>query len=831
MQRDDSSTLTIHLLGMPSVQRAGESLVLPRRRTRALVYYLAAQFGPIARDQVLNLLWPDHERQSAQQILRTTLHSARRALGSALLASDDMLALDATVDLRILALAVNSTEGNELDLRAALDQYRGDLLEGFALNDSEPFSDWLAGERERARLLAIRGLTRLARLSEQRGDYQAALDALSRALSFDPLQEDLQRSAMRLHYLSGDRVGAIRRFEYLRDLLDEEIGVPPMAETQTLYDAIISDAPSADLLDRRQLSGAGLGGSADGLAVPFTRPVAVPAGVAASDLPFVGREAELARLVAAANNAALALIEGAPGIGKSRLAGEYLSHHGGLVLIGTAHELEQSLPYQPLVTALRSLIGSAYWPSLRSALLIEPFWLAEAARLLPELAGATPALAPSGRPDEARLWEALTRLLTAIADIRPTTVLIDDLQWADASTLGLIGYLLRRGGDSGLSLLATTRPVTPRTPLATLITDLTREGRLERINLGPLTPDATALLARQLSPLFGPPLARWLDQNAEGNPYILAELVRHARSSGLLREGGALDLGALSAGPVVPSSVYSLIEARLSRLSDAARRVLDAGVAVGREFEFDLVARAAALSEGAALDALDELRAVRLIEPLPDGQYRFDHSLTIEVAYRETSEPRHRLLHRRVAEALEALHRDRLDDIAGLIASHLAEGGASERAAHYALRAARRAVTLAAWAEAAAFYEQAIPGLPPAERSLALMALGDVYVQAGSAARAAEQYRAARDQSADQRQKVVAQLSLARAMLPQSRYGEMIELVRALSDDPDPTVAAMAHFHWGTALSLEGADLEGAAEHLRRSEQLTAAQRRPIRQH
>ena len=99
-------------------------------------------------------------------------------------------------------------------------------------------------------------------------------------------------------------------------------------------------------------------------------------------------------------------------------------------------------------------------------------------------------------------------------------------------------------------------------------------------------------------------------RTSEGNPYILAELVREAREKGLLRSDGVLDLNALSASPIVPQTVYTLTASRLARLSDPARRVLDAAVAVGREFEFEVVARAAALSESAVPHSASALAAV-----------------------------------------------------------------------------------------------------------------------------------------------------------------------------------------------------------------------------
>ena len=293
--------------------------------------------------------------------------------------------------------------------------------------------------------------------------------------------------------------------------------------------------------------------------------------------------------------------------------------------------------------------------------------------------------------NESRLWEGVSQLLQALARHRPLLLLLDDLHWADASTLALLGYLVRQTQGAPITFLATARPAEPRSPLAALLQTLTREDRLQRLPLARLSNDDTVALARHLSATYAYPLADWLARNAEGNPYIVAELVRYAREHKLLRPDGTLNLSALSETPVVPHSVYSLIQSRLVRLSDAARRVLDVAVAVGREFDLDIVARASGLSESAVLDALDELRATALVAPIgsAEGQhnglrYGFDHTLTMEVAFREIGEARHRLTHRHVAEAIEQLHAHDLDAVAGLLASHFAEGDAPERAAQYA---------------------------------------------------------------------------------------------------------------------------------------------------
>jgi DNA-binding SARP family transcriptional activator len=812
--------LSIDLLGSPQLLLDQRPLTVTRRRNRALVYYLAAAAAPVKRDSLLLLFWSDHDRTAAQQILRTTLHSVRKTLGSALLTPDDSVALapDVVVDARRLEAGLSQPDAGPDELAATLALYRGDFLDGFSLTDCIPFEDWMFAERERYRQLTIRGFTSLAQQYETQRQFEQALNALTQALAFDPLQEDLQRVGIRLHYLAGDRVGAIRRYEQLRTLLDEEMGVPPMAETRALYDAIITDT-----LVVERSHGATLERS-------VTQTLQRPDRQPTATLPFIGRHAELDRLAALTESSKCILIEGEAGIGKTRLAEEFLHAQGKLALAGAARELEQALPYQPIIEALRKLLASPAWPELRARLDLAPVWLAEVTRLLPELAeellSHQPALSPA---DESRLWEGLTRFLLALAHQRPLVLFLDDLHWADAATLALLGYLVRQVESAPVGFLATTRPVEPRSPLASLLQALTREDRLERICLHRLTAQDTVALARQLSPTYAYPLAEWLSRNGEGNPYILAELLRYAREHQLLSRDGILNLAALSVDPVVPPSVYSLIHARLARLSDEARRVLDAAVAVGREFEFEVAARAAALSEPAALDALDELQSATLLHPVDGLRYAFDHSLTMEVAYREVGEPRHRLLHRRVAEALESVHRQNLEPFVGLIASHFAEGNAPERASHYAFRAAQRAAGLAAWTEAIAFYEQALTGAPDDQRLAITIELGEAYLHAGEAARASETLRAAlnlalQKPGAAATDVNAVRLVLAHSLLPQSRYAEAIVIVQQVQATDRVEHRIKSEFIWGTALSLEGADLAEAATHLQRAEALLCGQ-------
>jgi tetratricopeptide (TPR) repeat protein len=751
--------LKLRLFGHPEILVDDQALKLARQKSRALVYYLAGHSRPLRRESLLAAFWPDNPRPAAQQILRTTLHGLRKALGSDLLADGDELSLapDVQIDVRLFEEQLSNPTSDPAQLAKILELYRGEFLEGFDLPDTPDYNDWVLIERER----------------------------LPRALYDAMINDELETPEKPA---SGNFIS------------------PTPAKTQKAGQSVLP--------------------------------------VQHSGLPFTGRAAELQGLLdlAAAHKLdrlpRLALIEGEAGIGKTRLAEEFAQAYGALLLKGNSTELEHALPYQPVIEALRSLLARGEWRSLLPKLDLAPIWMDEVTRLLPELSsGQVAAPLESASPADARLWEGIHQFLLALGRQQELVLFLDDLHWADASTLALVAYLVRQASTS-IFYLASARPAAPRSAFSSLLGTLTRAGRLVRIPLNRLTQADITSLASQFSPKFAYPFSEWLLRNSEGNPQILAELIRYATQSRILLPGGALNLSALTAEPVLPPTIYNLLQWRLAQLSNPARRVLDAAVAAGREFEFEVVYQAAGLSESAALDALDELLAAALIYPVnKDNEdattplvYAFDHSLTMEVAYREIGAARHRRLHRQVATAMEKLYRGRYGDVAGRIAAHYIEGGDPQRAATYARQAGRRAANLAAWTEAAAFYEQALAAEPdPAAKKEILMALGEAYYRGGQPAKAAESYRTILGMAepgnpeADQ-----ARLALAQTLLPQSLYADVLHLTQQVIDGGRPEFLLQAEFLAGTALSLEGADLEAAAAHLHRAESKCVEECNPL---
>jgi DNA-binding SARP family transcriptional activator len=808
-------SLEIQLFGMPRLSLNDRNVDGLRRKNRALIYYIAAQEGQSNREKLLTFFWPDHERSASQSILRTMIHDLRKNLGKAIQVDDQniILATDTFIDVKEFSTALASPLTDLQKLSEALNLYKGDFLEGFSLSDSPQFDDWVASERDHYQLRAMNGFAELSHLQEAKREYSAALEAIRRALAFNPLQEDLQRDFMRLLYLNGDRAGVIRQYEFLRKLLDEELGVPPMPETRALYDSIINDtfvplAPDTPI----QFSTTNI--SAD-------KPL----------LPLLGRDAELESLKNHLGSGKFILLEGEPGIGKTRLISELIDlqtqgQASNFVLQGTSYELEQGLPYQPIVDALRKLLIQIKGKSLVERLNLESIWLTELSRLLPELLAQLPHIsAPIQPADERRLWEALHQFIRALIQHGKVWLFLDDLHWADAATIAWLGYLIRNISSPSFNLLVTSRPLERQTDLIKLLQVLSREDRLVKIQLSVLPESVMQKMAVVLSQKNNELLSDWLIKNAEGNPFFITELVRYAQGIGLLKEDGILDMELLHLSPAIPATIQNLIESRLLKLSENARRLLHVAAIIGREFDFELAKQVASMSEIETLDAVDELQAAHLIKPLADDKFVFDHSLTMEVSLNDMHGTRRRFLHRRVAETLESIHQKDLDPVAGLIAHHFMDGNIPDRAKFHSFRAGQLAANLAAWVEALAFYKQALAlESDDTERARIFLAMGTAHIYKGDFALASEDFRSALELAeASQNLPLLeeAHLGLIRSFFPhQARFTEAVETSKKLLESGPPELAVCAEFVLGTSLAIDSAHPVEAEYHLRQAERL-----------
>jgi class 3 adenylate cyclase len=488
----------------------------------------------------------------------------------------------------------------------------------------------------------------------------------------------------------------------------------------------------------------------------------LPALLSRPERVFVGRETEMQQLdrcwrEGTAGQLRLVLVAGEPGVGKTRLAAELAARahaEGATVLAGRCDE-DLGVPYQPFVEALRHLVDHASAADLPDRL---GRYGGELARLVPELGDLLPNLPRPLHSDPEterfRLFDAVAAWLAAVSVHEPVLLVLDDLQWAAKPTLLLLRHVLRSSEQIRLLVLATYRDTeVGRThPLSELLADLRQVESVERVSLQGLDQRAVAAFLDQAAGHeLGEEkdeLARAIHCETEGNAFFLREVVRHLiETGGLVRHEGRWVIHRPIAEMGIPDGVRDVVGRRLSRLSTTANQVLAVAAVAGEEFELAVVERAAGLDEETLLSALDEAVTARLVAEVagPLLRSRFAHSLLRASLYEELTGARQAVLHRRVAEAIESLHADRLDDYLPALAHHFARAtaprAAAAKAVLYAQRAGDRALTQLAHDEAAGYYQQALEllelGEPPpddAQRTQLLISLGEAQRRASQPA-------------------------------------------------------------------------------------------------
>ena len=692
---------TLVLLGAFEARRPrGAALTLPKK-TRALLAYLALTPGHACpRGELATLLWGDTGDAQARQSLRQALRRLRETLGprsGAIRADDDMVALHLNaLEIDTVTFERLIAAGGPEAIGRAVALYRGELLAGLDV-DEKPFEDWLVRQRERLREMALAAVGQLLACHTEAGAVDEAVRAAVRLLTLDPLHEPTHRALMRIYAAQGRRSAALRQYQACVEVLQRELGVEPEAETKELYQ---------DLVRERA-------------ATAFARPAPrrEPLHVVRSETvgaqkpaAFVGREAERGRLEDLLNEAVrgrgrLAAILGEAGIGKTRLVSwmaETAAAAGARVLVGRSYASEQILPFGPWSDALRS--GLADDPDLFSDL--DERWRSEVAHLVPELwaRGVTPP--PSG-DDPVRLFESVVQLVTHLAETRPLLVVLEDLHWADEISLRLVAVVSRRLRTRPLLIVATAREeeLADNVALRDLLRDLGRDGRLFSMALTPLSQAEIGALVRAVAHLGDAgAVAQLVAQvwaTSEGHPFMAVETVR------ALEQGTA---ASASSDLAVPERIREVVSGRLERVSERGRLLLAIAAVIGRDFEFGLLERSAALGEIEAAVGVEELVRRRLFRVV-DERFEFTHDRIREVTYGQLLPPRRRLLHRQVAEVIETLHADQLEPHLATLGRHLYEAGEWQKAASYLRRAGRSAAERGASREAVASFRHALDAI------------------------------------------------------------------------------------------------------------------------
>ena len=671
------------------------------QKPRSLLKLLLTRPGhAFSKDEIVEALWPGVSLQDADRRLRITVSQLRRALEPELgrgsnsryiISQRPGYSFNERADCEVDAWkfeehrqrAEAAQEARELDdaireYRASLDLVRGEFLA------EEPYEDWAMEAREERCESQLAVLSELAECLALKGRYSEAVEACERALALDEYRDELRRRLMLYHYCAGEQSLALWAYRDYARTLKEELGVAPSPELVRLKEQIENrDVPGVDEMRRYPKP---------------RRPLKFPYSL--SRTRFVGRDGEYAWLAerlreTAEGTGGAVAVEGEAGVGKTRLAEEFLGYarsRGALVLSGRCFERELGAPLEPVLDALESL------PTMDDALTQVP----DSER------GYQQEAEPH---DTARVYRALTRELVRESqddDHEGLILFVDDVQWADPATLDFLSYLARRILNERILLVFTyRREDVPG--LSGWLNRLAGRRAVATLSLDRLTlEDVTEMLHRMSSRAFGElaALADFLHRESEGNAFYAVEYLRWLIEAGIVqidarRRISGLE-GELLREGVLPSGVRSLLEAWLDEVGEEAKGMLELAAVVGRSFDLRLLCRATAQGEAETFGLIRPLMASGLVVETPEEAYYFSHDKLRQTLYEGIEGHRRRELHLRAAKALEGV------DEPAELAHHYLRARAWRPALENMVRAGRKAEESYAWDTALKTYARAL---------------------------------------------------------------------------------------------------------------------------
>ncbi len=577
-------------------------------RDAALLAWLALE-GPTPRSRLAALVWPDSAHDSARNALRQRLFQLRRMAGSGLVTGTATLAL---------------AEGVSHDLGDA------DTVLGNASDEiGGEFSPWLAQQRERRRARIRDGLIELCAMAEGAKDHADALTHAQELLALEPLSEEAHRRVIRLHYLAGDRAAALLAFDRCEQVLKDEVGTRPSAQTLALLATVQAVGDTALSV-------------VDG---------PVPASVLRPPR-LIGRDAELAALDAAWRAGQVIALIGEAGLGKTRLLQAFAESHAGVVRVA-GRPGDAGVPFATLARLLRAVMARA---GAAPTAALPALARREIARVLPEVdAGAAPA---AGEGQRLVMQRALRALLGTQGQLHG--LIVDDLHFADEASLEMLRALIDHGDedDGGdvaadgaphaappLRWVLAYRPAEAASPVQALHDGLLEQARVLALPLRPLDEAALAALVDSLAlpGVQGRVLAPGLLRRTGGNPLFVLETLKQAwveRTLAQLADAAHLPK---------PQSVSRLIERRIAQLTPGALALARVASIAGVDFGMALAESVLGASAMQFADTLNELEAAQVLRGT-----QFAHDLVFDAVRHSVPGAIALYTHARVAAWLES---------------------------------------------------------------------------------------------------------------------------------------------------------------------------------
>jgi len=766
------SKINLSLLGTPQLSRDGELISLDRHKAFALLAYLAVTAQPHRRDTLATLFWQDFDQTRARAALRRALASLNKAIPGAWWENNrETIGLNLKSSPQFFLdtnqfhawLAESETHAHPITdtcplcvtpLTEAIALYHGDFLSGFTLRDSPDYDDWQFHQTESLRREFASALERLARVHAAQSNFEQAITYARRWLALDPLNESAHRQLMSLYAQSGGRHSALRQYAECVRALERDLGMPPQAETNQLYEAIKADTLPSPTYPTPASS------TQTNAAPQATLPKQdiSPSHPSSSQIKrlvhgqIVGREHELKQVNEIwnrvnAGQTRVLLISGEPGIGKTRLAREIIAMTNADVLSGECHA-EDSAPYAPIVQMIRSvLLNHKITPPTNII-------LADLLTLAPDLASQFPNVPPNpsldAQSEQRRLFESVVSFIASFAQTIevPLIIFMEDAHWADTGTLFLLRHLVQRSNSLNLKLLLvitfrdSEADLDQARGLRDILLDFNREHLAENIRLSRLNRERTSDMLSVMLGKEGKISSEFLDalfSETEGNPFFIEETCKALIEAGDLYYAGGHWRRADIQDFNLPPNVRGAILSRVQNLPQSVQDVLRLASIHGREFDFEALKASCELDEATLRAALEGAQRTQLIVKTDHAGklfFTFAHAL-IPFALRESlSGLRRQRLHARVAEAIES---QRPDDVE-TIANHFVAAGVRAKAVAYSSLAAERAEKMYAYDLAIQHKQTALDMLDAREdveaRLTLLEGLADLHYRLNQNARA-----------------------------------------------------------------------------------------------
>lgn len=882
-------SLKIFLLGQFNLLVNDSPIKLPSRPAQSLLAYLALNAGVThRREKLASLLWPEAIESNARSYLRQALWRIRKSLESGSLDWEDFLDIneinvtftnhaDYWLDVDVLLKAVEPEQVEKLIETVSL--YRGELLPGF-------YDEWIVSERDRLQSTYHQKMCFLLEGLIRSRKWHEAIEWGEKWVRLDYAPEPAYRAMMRSHAELGDLGMVHTTFQRCAEAIDRELSLKPSPDTLQLYEQICLGRLTEYSPLTPYLTG---------------RPPHLPAfldekGPHPTEKPvFVARERELSRLnylltLSLAGQGRVVFITGEAGSGKTALLHEFSqraqdAYHDLIIAIGNCNaHTGTGDPYLPFREILGMLTGDveARWEA--RAITTE-----HAIRLWKTLPLTVQALATSG-PDlintfvpgsalidraaacmpgrvnlltrinqfvkernasgsivpgrqQSNLFDQYTQALQSLARKVPLVLIIDDLQWADAGSIGLLFHLGRRLAGSRILIVGAYRPEevalgrsNSRHPLEPVINELQREFGENALNLEMAERQGfiEAFLDSEPNRL-GMSFRQMLYQQTHGHPLFTIELLRGMQGRGDLaqdNQGYWVEQPSLD-WETLPARVEAVIAERIGRLAPFLQTLLRVASVEGEMFTAEALARVQTTDEHKILRCLsNELdRKHRLIKAQSilriNGKllscYRFQHIMFQKYLYSSLDPVERVRLHEEVGTALEELYNIQVEstvstdlpataDIAVQLARHFQEAKNAKKAIRYLKQAGDRAVLLSAYQEGIAHLNQGmallmnLPDSPERnqqELSL-LLSLGNAWRFQGANPEGKKAFIRARELCYEmgkisQLSQVLGELSVFHYVQAEYHQAQQLgeEALRLAVQAKDPLLAMVSHWYLG----------------------------------